>query len=299
MRIVVNSNMASLLAQKNFVKATNGINTALERLSSGYRINNSSDDAAGLSIAEGLMNQLKGDATAKDNAQLGINLLQTAEGDLSVIQENLQRIRDLTIYAANGTYGTSERNSLKKEIQERLRENDRVSSMSRFNKISLLDGSSTGMVLQIGASHGSINNLKIGSALICAISSNIGLKNILSHYNSSSAAASCLDDIDSAIEMVSMQRSSIGALQNRLNSTLTSLNITSENLEAAISSIRDVDIAKEAASLTKNQILQQVSDSLLAQGTHLLLRPRVEKARQDVRRSKESRIFYTLPWQYC
>jgi flagellin len=237
----------------------------LERLSSGYRINKAADDAAGLTISEGLTSQINGASTASDNAQQGINLLQTAEGDLSVIQENLQRIRDLTVQAANGTYGTAERESIKEEIQARVEENDRIASVSKFNKINLLDGTSTGLTLQIGVIGGSSNTLKIGGALTSAVSSKLGLKEILNQFGSAVDASSYIDNIDDAISSVSTQRASIGALQNRLDSTISSLHVKSENLEASNSNIKDVDIAKEAANLTKNQILQQASASLLSQ----------------------------------
>jgi len=257
--------MASILAQKNFNNATKAINTALERLSSGNRINNPSDDAAGLTISAGLTTQIQGCRVAHENAQLGINLLQVAEGDLSVIQDNIQRIRELLVQAANGTYGSAERKSIKKEVQARVEENDLLVAMSKFNTISLLDGKSTGLTLKIGLFSGTVNNLKVGGVLKSVTSSQIGLKNILNSFGSALKASSYISTIDSALEQISNQRANVGALQNRLNSTITSLDTTSENLEASVSNIKDVDIAKEASVLTKNQILQKVAASLISQ----------------------------------
>ncbi|MFA6990169.1 MAG: flagellin [Candidatus Gastranaerophilaceae bacterium] len=265
MSIVVNTNTSSTLVQTNLSKSATSIQTSLQRLSSGARINKAADDAAGLSISQGLTAQINGSAVASNNAQQGINLLQTAEGDLSVIQNNLQRVRDLTVQAANGTYGTAERNAIKSEVQARIEENDRIASVSKFNKIQLLNGKSTGLTLQIGVSNGSNNTLKIGGSLTSAASSKLGLKSILSKFDSATHASSYVANIDSAIAQVSTQRAGIGALQNRLDSTISSLGVKSENLEASNSNIRDVDIAKEAANLTKNQILQQASASLLSQ----------------------------------
>jgi flagellin len=265
MSIVVNTNTSSSLVQTNLNKSSSAISSSLERLSSGYRINKAADDAAGLSISEGLTSQINGSAMASNNAQQGINLLQTAEGDLSVIQTNLQRIRDLTVQAANGTYGTAERESIKEEIQARIEENDRISSVSKFNKITLLNGSASALTLQIGASGGSNNTLHIGGGLTSAMSSSLGLSNILNQFSSALEASSYISNIDSAISQISTQRASIGALQNRLESTISSLDVKSENLESSASNIKDVDIAEEAANLTKNQILQSASASLLAQ----------------------------------
>ncbi|MFA6988849.1 MAG: flagellin [Candidatus Gastranaerophilaceae bacterium] len=265
MSVVVNTNTSSSLVQTNLNRAASAIQTSLQRLSSGSRVNKAADDAAGLSISEGLTSQINGSSVANDNAQQGINLLQTAEGDLSVIQDNLQRIRDLTVQAANGTYGTAERNSIKEEVKARIQENDRIASVSKFNKIKLLDGKATSLTLQIGASTGSNNTLKIGGALSNAAASKMGLKDILSQFVSAAKVSSYISSIDKAISQISTQRASIGALQNRLASTITSLDVKYENLQSSNSNIKDVDIAKEAASLTKNQILQQASASLLAQ----------------------------------
>ncbi len=265
MSIVVNTNVSSLNVQRNLMSATQGVSKSIERMSTGFRINRAADDAAGLTISEGLKSQARGSDVAMSNAQNGINLLQTAEGDLAVIQDNLQRIRDLTVQAANGTYGSAERTAIKGEIDARVEEINRTAGVSKFNQIQLLDGtnSSAGLNLQIGAESGSDNQIDIKNALKRATTTALGIASV--SLGTATAAATFISSVDTAISNVSKQRSTIGALQNRLDSTIQSLGTRSENLNAANSRIRDVDVAKEAASLSKNQILQQASASLLAQ----------------------------------
>jgi len=266
MSIVVNTNVSSILVQRSLGNATSKINTSLERLSTGYRINKAADDAAGLTISEGLRSQIRGSEVAMENAQNGVNLLQTAEGDLGVIQDNLQRIRDLSVQAANGTYGSAERKAIEKEVGARIKEIDRLSKISAFNQIKLLDGTNTTLTLQIGTGEvASINTLTIGGPLGDASSSGLGIQDYTSKFVSAASTQSFIAIVDKAIAKVSERRSDIGALQNRLESTIQSLSIKGENLSASESRIRDVDIAKQAASLSKDQILQQASASLLAQ----------------------------------
>ncbi|OGI01426.1 MAG: hypothetical protein A2Y25_00540, partial [Candidatus Melainabacteria bacterium GWF2_37_15] len=197
-------------------------------------------------------------------------LLQTAEGDLSIIQDNLQRIRDLAVQAANGTNGTAERAAIQSEVQQRIDEIDRIASASSFNSIKLLDGTSSNLSLQIGTkSTPSLNAISLTSGTINPLgnanASTLGIGSISSAFASASAAASFISSVDTAISSVSEKRSTIGSLQNRLESAITSLNVQFENMSASESRIRDVDVAKEAANLTKNQILQQASATLLAQ----------------------------------
>jgi flagellin len=269
MGIVVNTNVSSILVQRSLGSATKEISNSLEKLSTGFKINRAADDAAGLVISESLRSQARGAAQASSNAQTGVNLLQTAEADLGIVQENLQRVRDLTVQAANGTYGTTERTAIYSEVSARTQEIDRIAKSSAFNTIKLLDGSNTGLVLQIGSnSTVSLNSLTIGSPLGKATSSTLGLgstTDVSAAFNTASAASSFLSKIDTAISTVSTRRSEIGSLQNRLDSAIKSLAIKQENMLAADSRIRDTDVSKEAANLTKNQILQQASASLLAQ----------------------------------
>jgi len=273
MSIVINTNVSSILVQRSLQQSTNNIGQSLAKLSSGYRINKAADDAAGLTISESLKSQSRGAQVAANNAQTGINLLQTAEGDLAIIQDNLQRIRDLAVQAANGTNGSAERSAIESEVQQRINEINRLSSASSFNTIKLLDGSASangGLPIQIGTGAAtSLNsiNLTTGTVnpLAVADASNLGIAEVSTAFASSSAAQSYITNVDDAISTVSERRSTIGSLQNRLESAIASLNIQYENMSASESRIRDVDVAKEAAFLTRNQILQQASATLLAQ----------------------------------
>jgi len=273
MSIVVNTNVNSILVQRSLSNSTTEIGKSLQRLSTGYRINKAADDAAGLTISESLKAQARGSQVASSNAQAGVNLLQTAEGDLGIIQDNLQRIRDLAVQAANDTNGTSERTAIEAEVSQRLSEIDRLSKASKFNNISLLDGKGK-VMLQIGS------NAEASTNAIDVTPNTAGSTNPLARATSSalgvsitagttlatfSAASAYIDSIDTAISTVSERRSTIGSLQNRLDSAIQSLSIKYENMSASESRIRDVDVSKEAAALTKNQILQQASATLLAQ----------------------------------
>ncbi|HBG48418.1 MAG TPA: flagellin FliC [Cyanobacteria bacterium UBA9971] len=271
MGIVVNTNVNSILVQRSLGTSTNEIGKSLQRLSTGYRINKAADDAAGLTISESLKAQARGAQIASQNAQTGVNLLQTAEGDLGIIQDNLQRIRDLAVQAANDTNGSSERTAIESEVSQRLDEITRLSKASKFNTIGLLDGSSTTLNLQIGGnSEASTNVIDVAGGTVnpldAADASSLGV-NITAGTTlaTASAASAYISTIDDAISDVSERRSTIGSIQNRLDSAIQSLSIKFENMSASESRIRDVDVSKEAAALTKNQILQQASAQLLAQ----------------------------------
>ena len=269
MALVVNTNVTSNIVQRNLTAANSAVNTSIERLSTGFKINRAADDAAGLAIAQGFKSQSSGTLVAKDNTQHGINLLQTAEGDLDVIQENLQRIRDLTVQAANGTYSTSEKAMLASEVKARIEEINRLSEVSEFSSIKLLDGSTSSMVLQVGANTGANNQLDISDAIIKAnassLNSSLTASAVETAFKTSDGANAYIANVDAAIDTVSNARSKIGAYQNRLESTLDSLDVRYENMASSLSTIQDTDVASEAANLTKSQILQNVSVSLLAQ----------------------------------
>ena len=270
MSIVVNTNVTSLMVQRNLNAANNGVSKAIERLSTGYKINRAADDAAGLSIAEKMLSQVNGTRVAQENTQHGINLLQTAEGDISVIQDHLQRIRDLSVQAANGTYSSAERAMIAQEVQSRFEEITRLANVSKFSDIPLLSSdNNSGLVLQVGPNSGADNRLDISDALTkmtaTALNANFTTTGINASFATSQAASDFIQTIDDALNKVSDARSKIGAYQNRLESTMDSLLVKSENLSASLSELRDADIAKEAAELTKQQILQQSSATLLAQ----------------------------------
>lgn len=271
MAIVVNNNISSLIAQRNLSQNTQGLSKSFERLSSGYRINKASDDAAGLSISENLRAQIRGNDQALNNIQDGVNLLQIAEGGLTVINENLQRIRELSVQAANETYGTTEKSAILNEINQRLEDMTRVAKTAQFNGIPLLTAAASQTILQIGADAvASVNTLNITPALPDVSSSTLGINiSVQPEDWSSDMIRSYLGQIDSALKFVVGKRSTLGAYQNRLESALQNLSVMNENIQATESRIRDLDIAEETANMTKFQILQQASSSVLAQANQL------------------------------
>lgn len=266
MGLIVNTNLSSLTAQKSLASNSASLQKSMEKLSTGMRINSASDDAAGLTISEKFRSQYRGADVALSNAQNGNSMLQTAEGDLSVIQDNLQRVRDLTVQAANDTNSSAERNAIVKEVQARFTEINRIAKGSSFNGIKLLSGAnSNGLHLQVGANKNDIITADaFDAATVGANGLNIAGTAGTKLTNSTDATA-WLDEIDKSLKTVSQRRSDIGSLQNRLASTMDSLSITSQNLKAADSNIRDVDVAKESSKMVKSQILQQASATLLAQ----------------------------------
>lgn len=271
MSLVINNNIASLIAQRNLSKNTSNLTSSIEKLSSGYKINKASDDAAGLSISEGLRGQIRGNTRAIGNVQDGINLLQTAESGLTVVNDNLQRMRELCIQAANDTNGSVERDAILAEINARSADISRISKSTNFNNISLLDGSASNTLLQVGAkSVVSTNTIDISNVLTNCSSTSIGITISIAGKDWTAAKIrSYLGSLDTALSSVLNKRSNIGALQNRLNSTLDNLTVMNENIQASESRIRDVDVAQETANMTKFQILQQASASVLAQSNQI------------------------------
>ena len=272
MGIVVQTNTLALNSQKNLNKATNAMNQAMERLSTGYKINKAADDAAGLFVASTMTSQIGGSEKAKDNANMGINLLQTAEGSLTTIQDNLQRIRDLTVQAANEVYSKESLSAMGLEVDARLAEIDRIAKAAEFNGIKLLDGTKTSLVLQIGAnSNADINSITIDNVFKDTTSDNLGVDS--TDYadafkggstNQVANAQAYLGKISAALSTISSQRSNIGAYQSRLNSAIDTLTVNIENLSAARSTIQDTDVAVESSNYIKNQILQQSTTAMLS-----------------------------------
>ncbi len=270
MSIVVNTNVSALMAQRNLNSATNLLNTSIERMSSGLKVNRAADDAAGLSIATTMNTKIRGSEVAQSNIQQGINVLQTAEGYLSGITDNINRIRDLATQAANGINSTDSRQAIIKEVNARVDEINKQAGSAEFNGVKLLDGTSlsSGMRLQVGADADATNNsITVSSSVFAnATASAIGLKTAISSaFTDAASAASFLTECDSALKDITARRADIGAFQNRLSANYDSLGISIENLTASKSTIMDTDVAKEASKLTKAQILQQASVSLLAQ----------------------------------
>ena len=265
MSLVVNTNIGSQIAQRYLYSNSSNLNTAMQRLSSGLRINSAADDAACLALSESISSHVSGSEIAKTNALTGINMLQTAESDLSVIQQNLQRMRDLSVQASNGVYSDSEREMMNTEFQQNKQEIDRIAASSKFAGLNLLDGTATDVTLQVGTDNDANDQIDITSLFDDASTagdlSGISAATITTLATAQSAMAS----LSAAITTISNSRSLMGASINRLQGTIKRVDSRKENLAAATSVLRDADIAKESASLTRLQILQQATTSMLAQ----------------------------------
>ncbi|MCC6408137.1 MAG: flagellin FliC [Planctomycetes bacterium] len=259
MGLRVNTNVAAMTAQRNLGAVTGRLQGNFARLSSGLRIATAADDAAGLGISERMRAQIRSYSTAGRNAQDGVSLAQTAEGAMQETSNILTRMRELAVQAANGTLTSTDRATLDTEFQALLSEVDRISSQTTFNGVQLLDGSATGVSVQVGINASET----ISVALQDASSSTLGIssEDVTSVTNANAAIAA----IDTAIDTVTGARGDLGAAQNRLTSTIASITNTRENLSAAESRIRDVDVALETSDLTRNSILQQAAVSILSQ----------------------------------
>ena len=274
MAIVVNTNVQSIQVQNNLNKVTSAMNTAMQRMSTGSKINSAADDAAGLVISKGIEVQTRGTQVASDNAQSGINLLQTAEGNLSVMQDNFMRIRDLTLQAMNGGQTDDQLQAMQEEAQARLAEIDRIATGAKFNTFDLFggethDSDAETVTLQIGTgSDGATNTIEIADVFNDAhVSTLTGQATFTSAFVGTDLAdmQAQLDQLDAAISEISTRRGTIGSTINRLNSAVEQLDTQYENLSAANSRITDADIATESSNYVQNQILQQASASLLVQ----------------------------------
>ena len=330
MPLTINTNISSLIAQRSLSNATNSMNQALERLTTGYKINNAKDNAAGYSIAEMWETQLGSLDVAADNAATGIDLLTTAEETYSLLTDHLQRVRDLTEQAANGTYGSASLKAIQAEISARLNEINRISANGEFNGIKLMaynmDGTGNedvgitdaGINLQVGlyADANSVITLDVGlfanaslsglfSEMEGTSSTGLALSDLITNAggdinalgdeaNIEAFAAACsglvynpddgsyvmqtngdsgpkemLGFIDTAIDDISSRVTAIGAVQNRLESAISALDVQSENLTSSLSTLRDADVAEESSNYIQSQILQQASATLLSTANQL------------------------------
>jgi flagellin len=261
MGLRVNTNVLSLTAQKNLSSVSSRLAGNFARLSSGLRIATAADDAAGLGISERMRAQIRSLSQAGRNAQDGISLVQTAEGALSEVHSNLTRMRELSIQAANGTLNDGDRLALDNEFQQLIGEIGRVSDQADFNGIQLLDGTVSAINLQVGTESGETISVTLEDMTESGLTLNGTSFDLSSVTNASNALAT----IDAAIDSVSSFRGDLGAYQNRLQSSVRSIGTNQENLSAAESRIRDVDVASETADLTRNSIMQQAAVSVLAQ----------------------------------
>ena len=263
---VINTNIASLNAQRNLNSSQMSLQVSLQRLSSGLRINSAKDDAAGTAIASRMTAQVNGLNQAARNANDGISLAQTAEGDLTQIGNNLQRIRELSVQAANATNSVDDRATIKAEVDQLTAEITRVASVSSFNGIQLLDGTGSDLIFQVGAStttNDSITVIKIADMTAA------GLSVAALAVDTNDNAKAAITSVDAAIKLVTDARATLGATQNRFSSVVASLQTTAENLTASRSRIQDADFAAETASMTRGQILQQAGTAILAQANSM------------------------------
>ena len=268
MALTINTNMSSLIVQKNLNSATTSLNNAIERMTTGYKINHAKDNAAGFSIANNWKTKLGSLDIASENASMGADMLKTTEENYSLITEHLQRVRDLTEQAANGTYGSDSLKAIASEMTARLNEIDRIAANAEFNGISLMKGAGTEIKLQVGLDASGNSTITLEAELFSGASSNDLLGADITTFVKDAAdakkAATKLETLDKAITKISDRQTSIGSAQNRVDSAISAISVQSENLTSSLSTIRDADVAEESSSYIKAQILQQASATLLA-----------------------------------
>lgn len=267
MGLRINTNIASINAQRNLRQTRQDLDKTLEKLSSGSRINRAGDDAAGLAISEHLRAQIKGLKQAERNAQDGISLIQVAEGGLSEISNILIRLRELAVQAASDTVGPTERKFLNLEFEQLLEEIERIANATEFNKIPLLNGTGAVFDIQIGTGNDpTVDRITFDSSSADVNIAALGIN--LTSVSDKASAQNALSSIDASIISVSAIRADFGAMQNRIQSTINNIAVTIENLSAANSRIRDTDIASETAELVRNNILMQAGTSVLSQANN-------------------------------
>lgn len=259
--MVVQHNLSAANTNRQLGITTNGLQKSTEKLSSGYKINRAADDAAGLSISEKMRNQIRGLNKASDNAQDGISLVQTAEGALNEVHSMLQRMSELAVQASNDTNQTVDRTALQSEVAQLQTEITRVANTTQFNKQNILNGDFTKKNIQVGANSGELIDIDITDVKTTVSDALAAGTNV----DSFTAAQTAIDNIQKSITALSTQRSTLGAIQNRLEHTTANLDNISENTQAAESRIRDTDMAEEMVTYSKNNILQQAGQSMLAQ----------------------------------
>ena len=263
--MIVQHNMTALNANRQLGVTNTNLARSTEKLSSGYRINRASDDAAGLSISEKMRGQIRGLKQASTNAQDGQSLIQTAEGAMNEIHSVLQRMRELTVQAKNDTYLQEDRAKIKTEVDQLQSEITRIATQTQFNKMNLLTGSYKSMQFQVGANDNQVIKLSISKLTASALN----VKGVASAIGNSkvskgSIIGNQLSIIDAAITTVSTARSNLGAISNRLDHTIANADNMAENLQSSESKIRDVNIASEMVSYSSMSILQQAGQSMLS-----------------------------------
>lgn len=271
MAISILTNVASLNAQRNLNTTQTALSASIGRLSSGMRINNAADDAAGLGISENLKADLRSLSQASRNANDGVSMSQVAEGSMNEMQGIVSRMRELSVQSANQTLGSTERSYIQTEFGQLRNEINRISAVTEFNGQKLVDGSaSAGLSFQVGMQN--TTNDRISMSITKLTTSTLGSTSL--HIASASLstatnARNALGAFDKAIEQLSTARAKVGAVQNRMQVTISNLSVAHENLSAANARIRDVDVASETSQLTKSQILSQAGLAVLSQANQL------------------------------
>jgi len=271
MALTINTNLASMLVQRNMNTATVSLNQAIQRMTTGYRINSAKDDAAGMAVSIKLNTQLGAYDVASQNVQMGSSLLTTAEENQNLVLGHLQRIRDLAEQAANGVYADDSKAAIAAEVDARIAEINRLTNSVEFNGIKLLDGSTGTVNIQVGIDGTTNSAINISSALF---STTAGASNMLDSYGVDvtgttagtkivNNATSALAQIDTAIGTVKAGITAIGSYQNRLDSASESIEVARSNVASALSTVRDADVSTESSNYIKAQILQQAAASLL------------------------------------
>jgi flagellin len=263
MALFINTNVASLNAQRQLSQSTSGVSRSMERLSSGLRISRAADDVAGLAVAETLKSQTRSFAVAARNANDGISMIGVAEGSMQVISDNLVRMRELAQQSGNGALNNEQRSALQTEFTNLQEEIDRIVDTTEFNGLRVLSGTGATVDFQVGVNSGSTNVISL--TRIDAHSSALTVGKTQAAVSTQGAAQAALNSLDGAISSLALERGKFGALENRLQTTISNIQNAIENLSASESRIRDVDVAQETANFTRMQILQQAGVSMLAQ----------------------------------
>ena len=273
MALTINTNISSLVAQSNLAKATSSLNQAIERMTTGYKINHASDNAAGYSIARNWETQLGSLDVAADNAATGADMLATLEDTYALVTSHIQRVRDLTEQAANGTYGSESLKALEAEITARLQEVDRIAANCEFNGLKMMDDSMGEISLQVGLYGTTDSQIVLAEDLFAAadVKTLFGGSTELADIAKKCAgletgtdASSMLASIDGVINTISGRITTLGAAQNRIDSAIESIAVQSENITSSLSTLRDADIAEESSNYIQAQILQQAAATLLS-----------------------------------
>jgi flagellin len=264
MGMQINTNVAANNAYRNLNNTQGDLSKSLEKLSSGLRINRAADDAAGLAISQGLKSQVSGLTVAARNAQDGISVVQTAEGSLTEVHSILQRVRDLAVQAGNDSNNAASRTDIQTEVTQLTSELTRIAGSANFNGINLLDGSNASLTFQVGAGGVAANDqiaVSLAGANVTTVATAVGALT----FDTSANALASINALDTQIQNVSTARASLGAVQNRFESAVRSLNVSKENLSAASSRITDTDMAEEMVKYTRSNILSQAGTAMLAQ----------------------------------